>query len=77
MAQPADGRGKNRLGFVAFWRPNQAEPHLLWEHWKQRFNWAMVAKHGLFSSEYYFASTLTEAQITGLGDAGGKTEGRR
>ena len=55
------------------------EPQLLWEHWKQRFHWAMVAKHGLVSSEYYFASTLTEAQITDLGDIGGKprAEGER
>ena len=32
----------------------------------------MVAKHGSVLSEYYFASTLTEAQITGLEDVGGK-----
>ena len=79
MAQPADGGGKNPLGIVAFWPPNQAEPQLLWEQWKQRFHWAMVAKHGIVSSEYYFASTLTEAQITDLGDIGGKprAEGER
>ena len=63
MAQPVDGEGKNPLGIVAFWPSNQAEPQLLWEHWKQRFPWAMVAKHGLVASEFYFASTLTEAQI--------------
>ena len=71
--------GGKPLGIVAFWPPNQAEPQLLWEHWKQRFHWAVVAKHGLVSSEYYLASTLTEAQITGLGDVGGKPreEGER
>ena len=71
--------GENPLEIVAFWPPNQPEPQLLWEHWKQRFHWAMVAKHGLVSSEYYFASTLTEAQITDLGDIGGKprAEGER
>ena len=39
----------------------------------------MVAKHGLVSSEYYFPSTMTEAQITALGDVGGKPreEGER
>ena len=42
-------------------------------------HWAMVAKHGLVSSEFYFASTLTEAQINDLGDIGGKPreEGER
>ena len=72
-------RGENPFGIVAFWPPNQAEPQLLWEHWKQRFHWAMVAKHGLVSSEFYFASTLTEAQIDDLGDIGGKPreEGER
>ena len=57
---------------MEFWPPNQAEPQLLWEHWKQRFHWAMVAKHGLVSSEFYFPSTLTEAQINDLGEVGGK-----
>ena len=68
MAQTVDGGGKNPLGIVA-----------LWEHWKQRFHWAMVAKHGLVSSEYYFASRLTEAQINDMGDIGGKprAEGER
>ena len=70
MAQSVDGGGENPLEIVAFWPPNQAEPQLLWEHWKQRFHWAMVAKHGLVLSEYYFASTLTEAQINDLGDIG-------
>ena len=72
MAQSADGGGKTPLGIVAFWPPNQAEPQLLWEHWKPRFHWAMVAKHGLVSSELYFASTLTEAQINDLREIGGK-----
>ena len=38
-----------------------------------------MAKHGLVSSEFYFASTLTEAQINGLGEIGGKPreEGER
>ena len=64
---------------MAFWPPNQTEPQLLWELGKKRFHWALVAKHGLVSSEYYFASALTEAQITGLGDIGGKPreEGER
>ena len=62
--------GGKPLEIVAFWPPNQAEPQPLWEHWKQRFHWAMVAKHGLVLSEYYFASTLTEAQINDLGDIG-------
>ena len=68
MAQSVDGGGKNPLGIVA-----------LWEHWKQRFHWAMVAKHGLVSSEYYFASRLTEAQINDMGDIGEKqrAEGER
>ena len=72
-------RGEKPLGNVAFWPPNQAESQLLWEHWKQRFHWAMVAKHGLVSSEFYFASTLTEAQINDLGEIGGKPreEGER
>ena len=71
--------GKNPLGIVAFWPPNQAEPQLLWEHWKQKFHWAMVAKHGSVSSEFYFPSTLTEAQINDLGEIGGKPreEGER
>ena len=39
----------------------------------------MLAKHGLVSSEFYFASTLTEAQINDLGDIDGKPreEGER
>ena len=39
----------------------------------------MVAKHGLVLSEYYFPSTLTEAQTTALADVGGKSreEGER
>ena len=39
----------------------------------------MVAKHGLVSTEFYFASTLTEALINDLGEIGGKPrkEGER
>ena len=64
-------------GEKPFWNccilaPNQAEPKLLWQHWKQRFLWAMMAKHELLSSDYYFSATLTETQITALGDVGGK-----
>ena len=33
----------------------------------------LVAKHGLVSSEDYFDATLTETQITPLGDVGGKS----
>ena len=38
-----------------------------------------MAKHGLVSSEFYFPSTLTEAQINDLGEIGGKPteEGER
>ena len=70
--------GEKPLGIVAFWPPNQAEPQLLREHWKQRFHWTMVAKHGRVSSEYYFDSNLTETQVTALKDVGGKPrEGER
>ena len=62
---------------MAFWPPNQAEPQLLWEHWKQSFHWAMVAKHVLVSSKFYFPSTLTEAQINDLGEIGGKPSEER
>ena len=67
------------LGLFLFWPPNQAEPQLLWEHWKQQFHWAMLANHGFVSSDYYLAATLTQKQITALGDLGRKSreEGER
>ena len=79
MAQQVDGGGKTSFRTVAFWPPNQAKPQLLWKHWKQRFHWALVAKHVLVSSNYYFDATLTETQITAPGDVGGKSseEGER
>ena len=69
--------GEKPLGIVAFWPPNQAEPQLLWDYGKQRFNWA--SEFYFHASEFYFPSTLTEAQTNDLGEIGGKPreEGER
>ena len=64
----SEWRVEKPLGIVAFWPPNQAEPQLHWKHWNQRLYWAMVSKHGLVSSDYYFDVTLTEAHIIALED---------
>ena len=67
MAQSAgsDG-GKNPLGITGFWPAKCTEPPMLWEFWINRFQWGMVAKHSLNPMNFYFAATLTEAQITDL-----------
>ena len=39
---------------------------MLWEFWFNRFQWEMVAKHGLNPKNFYYASTLTTAQVTAL-----------
>ena len=39
---------------------------MLWEFWFNRFQWGMVAKHSLNSRNFYYASTLTAAQVTAL-----------
>ena len=41
-----------------------------WEFWLNRFQWGMVAKHSLNPKNFYFASTLTEAQIGDLNPEG-------
>ena len=56
--------GKNPLGIVSFWPAKHSEPPMLWEFWLNRFQWGMVAKHSINPKNYYFADTLTEAQIT-------------
>ena len=39
---------------------------MLWEFWFNRFQWGMVAKHGLNPKNFYYAKTLTAAQVTAL-----------
>ena len=39
---------------------------MLWEFWFNRFQWGMVAKHGLNPKNFYYASTLTAAQVAAL-----------
>ena len=41
---------------------------MLLEVWFNRFQWGMVAKHGLNPKNFYNASTLTAAQITALAE---------
>ena len=67
MAQPAvSGGGKNPLGITRFWPAKFTEPPMMWEFWINRFQWGMVAKHSINPKNYYYAATLTAAQITAL-----------
>ena len=67
MAQPTDqSGGKNPLGITSFWPSMFAEPPMLWEFWFNRFQWGMVAKHSINPKNFYYASTLTAAQVTAL-----------
>ena len=38
----------------------------MWEFWINRFQWGIVAKHSINPKNYYYAATLTAAQITAL-----------
>ena len=67
MAQPAvTGGGKNPLGITGFWPAKFTEPPMMWEFWINRFQWGMVAKHSINPKNYYYAATLTAAQVTAL-----------
>ena len=67
MAQPAGQSGrKNPLGITSFWPSTFAEPPMLWEFWFHRFQWGMISKHSLNPKNFYYASTLTAAQVTAL-----------
>ena len=70
MAQPAvsGGRGKNPLGITGFWPSKCTEPPMIWEFWINRFQWGMVAKHTINPKNYYYAATLTAAQVTALSE---------
>ena len=57
---------------MEFWPQNQTESQLLWEQGKQQFHWAMVAKQGLVSSDYYCHAALAATQLNVLGFVGGK-----
>ena len=46
--------------------PKFAEPPMLWEFWLNRFQWGMVAKHSINPTNFYYAATLTTAQVKGL-----------
>ena len=39
---------------------------MLWEHWITRFTCGVIAKHSFNPTAFYFARTLTEAQIADL-----------
>ena len=39
---------------------------MMWELWINRFQWGMVAKHSINPKNYYYATTLTAAQVTAL-----------
>ena len=39
---------------------------MLWEFWFNRFQWGMVAKYSINPKNFYYASTLTAAQVTDL-----------
>ena len=56
----------NPLGISSFWPSTFAEPPILWEIQFNRFQWGMVAKHGINPRNFYYASTLTAAQATAL-----------
>ena len=65
MAQPASsGGGKNPLGITGFWPAKCTEPPMMWEFWINRFQWGMVAKHSLNPKNFYYADTLSAAQVT-------------
>ena len=67
MAQPAvSGGEKSPLGITGFWPAKCTEPPMMWEFWVNRFQWGMVAKHSINSKNYYYAATLTAAQVTAL-----------
>ena len=67
MAQSAvSGGGKNPLGITGFWPAKFTEPPMMWEFWINRFQWGMVAKHSINPKTYYYAATLTAAQVTAL-----------
>ena len=67
MAQPTgQSGGKNPLGITSFWPSTLAEPPMLWEFWFNRFIWGMVAKHSINPRNFYYASTLTAAQLADL-----------
>ena len=38
---------------------------MLWEFWFNRFQWGMVAKHSINPKNFYYASTLTAAEVDG------------
>ena len=70
MAQPAvSGGGKNPLGITGFWPAKCTEPPMMWEFWINRFQWGMVAKHSLNPKNFYYADTLSAAQVTALPEA--------
>ena len=67
MAQPADSSGgKNPLGITGFWPSKSTEPPMMCEVWIKRFQWELVAKHTINPRNYYYAATLTAAQVTAL-----------
>ena len=39
---------------------------MIWEFWIDRFQWGMVAKYSIKPKNYYFAATLTAAQVIAL-----------
>ena len=39
---------------------------MLWKFWFNRFQWGIVAKHSINPRKFYYASTLTAAQVTAL-----------
>ena len=39
---------------------------MMWEFWINRFQWGMVAKHSINPKNYYYAATLSAAQVTAL-----------
>ena len=39
---------------------------MMWEFWINRFQWGMVAKHSINPKNYYYAATLTAAQVIAL-----------
>ena len=39
---------------------------MLWEFWFNRFQWGMVAKYSINPKNFYYASTLTAAQVRAL-----------
>ena len=64
--QTGQSGGKNPLRITSFWPSTFAEPPMLWEFWFNRFQWGMVAKHSINPRNFYYASTLTAAQVTAL-----------